>query len=188
MRAREIMTTPVLTLGAGTTAREAASRLAERGFSAAPVVAGDDRLVGIVTVNELTGAAGQTVGEVMRAPAASAGPDTDVVDLTSALLGSGQPAMPIVDGARVVGIVTRHDLMRVGRDDASIARDVRRKLEVYGGPHHWEVHVDHGVVTIGDDATDDQTTDETDRQVAAAVAEAVPGVVRAEMADVDDER
>jgi CBS domain-containing protein len=83
--------------------------------------------------------------------------------------------MPIVDRARVIGVVTRRDLVRVvGRDDATIARDVRHRLEIYGGPNRWDVEVRRGVVTIGD-----RFGDETDRHVATALAEAVPGVVRA---------
>lgn len=194
MRAKDIMTSPVVTVRAATTVQEAAALLAARGFTALPVVDDEDELIGIVTEADLVrdrfprdprwlihGVPGQevpavdTVGEVMSTPAVGMGPSTDIADLTAALLQARQRAMPIVDGSRLVGIVTRRDLVRVvGRDDATIARDVRHKLEIYGGTGRWDVQVHHGVVTIGD-AYDDAT----DRHVATVLAEAVPGVVRA---------
>lgn len=63
------------------------------------------------------------------------------------------------------------------RDDSSVARDVRRRLENYGGRGRWTVSVSDGVAYI-DDALDDIT----DRHVAAVLARAVPGVTRAEVA------
>lgn len=196
MRAKDIMTSPVVTVRAATTVQEAAALLTARGFTALPVVDDEEELIGIVTEADLVrdrfprdprslihGAPGEevvptvdTVGEVMSTPAVGMGPTTDIADLTTALLDARQRSMPIVDGSRLVGIVTRRDLVRVvGRDDATIARDVRHKLEVYGGPDRWDVQVHHGVVTIGDAYDDD-----TDRHVATVLAEAVPGVVRAQ--------
>jgi CBS domain-containing protein len=195
MRARDIMTSPVITVRAGTTVQDAAALLAARGFTALPVVDDEDQLIGIVTEADLVRdriprdsrslihsepqpgptPASETVGEVMTTPVTAMGPGTDVAVLTKALLDAGHRSMPIVDGSRVIGIVTRRDLVRViGRDDAAIARDVRHKLEIYGGPGRWEVVVDGGVVTIGD-----QFDDAADQHVATALAEAVPGVVRA---------
>jgi CBS domain-containing protein len=195
MRARDIMTSPVITVRTGATVQDAAALLAARGFTALPVVDDDDRLVGIVSEADLVrdrfprdprslihgeppaepASAPGTVGEVMTTPVTAMGPGTDVAVLTQALLDARQRSMPIVDGSRVIGIVTRRDLVRVvGRDDTTIARDVQHKLEIYGGPGRWQITVDGGVVTIGD-----EFDDATDRHVATALAEAVPGVVRA---------
>ena len=196
MRARDIMTSPVITVRAGTTVQDAAALLAGRGFTALPVVDADDQLIGIVTEADLirdrfprdarslihTGppaevvAVAETVGEVMTAPATSVGPGTDIAVLSAEMLQAGQRAMPIVDGSRLVGIVTRRDLVRVvGRDDKAIAQAVRHKLEMYGGTNRWDVHVHRGVVTIHD-----QLDDAADRHVATVLAESVPGVARAQ--------
>jgi CBS domain-containing protein len=200
MRARDIMTSSVITVRPGTTVQDAAALQAGRGFTALPVVDDDNRLIGIVTEADLVrdrfprdarslihgapaaGAAvvAETVGEVMTSPVASMGPGTDVAVLTSALLEARQRAMPIVDGSRLVGIVTRRDLVRVvGRDDDTITREVRHKLEIYGGPNRWDVQVHCGVVTI-----EDQFDDDADRHVATVLAESVPGVVRAKTVSV----
>lgn len=195
MRARDIMTSPVLTVTTKTTIKQAAALLAEHGFTALPVLDDEERLIGIVTEADLVrdrvprdpralihpgpertgGPIETTVGEVMTSPAVAMGPGTDVAVLVTALLDAHQRAMPIVDGARLVGIVTRRDIVRViARDDTTIAVDVRHRLENYGGKGRWRVDVHEGVVTIGD-----QFDDETDRHVAKVLAEAVPGVVHA---------
>jgi CBS domain-containing protein len=204
MRAREIMTSPAVTVRADTHVKDAAALLASRGFSALPVVDDGEQLIGIVSEADLVRdriprdprhrvhearppqrlVARPTVGEVMSATVTTMGPGADVAELAAALLSSGHRCMPIVEGSRVVGVVSRRDLVRVvGREDGAIAKDVLHKLEIYGGPGRWQVEVHDGVATIGD-TFDDQT----DRHVARVIAEAVPGVVRAEAVHHPDER
>ncbi|MFL6123607.1 HPP family protein [Actinophytocola sp.] len=194
MRARDIMTTRVITVRPETPIKESAALLAANGFTALPVVDEEDRLIGIVTEadlvrdrvprdprslchpgEELPTVATTTVGEVMTTAVVAMGPGTDVAVLAKALLDAGYRSMPIVDGSRLVGVVTRRDIVRViARDDHTIAEDVRHRLEIYGGDRRWRVEVHDGMVSIGD-----QFDDETDRHVATVLAEAVPGVVRA---------
>jgi osmotically-inducible protein OsmY len=93
--------------------------------------------------------------------------------------------MPIVDGSRVVGIVTRRDLVRVlAREDQAIATDIRHRLANYSGLNRWTVDVHDGVVNIGG-----EYHDPTDRHVAVVLAEAVPGVtaVHTTLAEQQDE-
>lgn len=196
MRARDIMTSPVVTVTPETTLKRAAALLAEHGFTALPVVDGDERLIGILTEADLvrdriprdpralihpgpgpaSGPLATTVGEVMTAPATAMGAGTDVSVLVAAMLDAHHRAMPIVDGSHLVGIVTRRDVVRtIAREDTTIAADVRHRLEVYGGANRWKVEVHEGVVTI-----DDELDDAGDRHVATVLAEAVPGVVRAQ--------
>jgi CBS domain-containing protein len=194
MRARDIMTTPVTVVRPETPIKEAAAVLAENGFTALPVVDAEDRLIGIISEADLMRdrvprdpralchpseamptVATTTVGEVMTTPVTAMGAGTDIAVLAKALLDAGHRSMPIVDGSRLIGIVTRRDIVRVvARDDHSIAEDVRHRLEIYGGERRWRVEVNDGMVTIGD-----QFDDESDRHVATVLAEAVPGVVRA---------
>ncbi|HEU5475499.1 MAG TPA: CBS domain-containing protein [Actinophytocola sp.] len=179
MQARDIMTSPTSTVRVGTTVAEATALLAAWGFGALPVVDEAERLVGVVTEGELVRSTARTVGEAMTAPAAAVGPDTELVDLTVALLGRGQPCLPVIEADRLVGVVTRADLLRVvARDDAVIARDVWRRLIDYSGHDRWRVEVHGGDVTIAC-AGGGGFADETDRFVLAALAGAVPGVLRA---------
>jgi CBS domain-containing protein len=209
MRARDIMTTPVTTVRPGTPIKEAAAVLAGNGFTALPVIDDNNRLIGIATEAdlvrdrvprdpralchpgaELPTVVTTTVGEVMTTAVVAMGPGTDVAVLAKALLDAGHRSMPIVDGSRIVGIVTRRDIVRViARDDDTIAQDVRHRLEIYGGDRRWQVQVHDGVVAIGDQFAGDPGEAETDRHVATVLAEAVPGVVRATaFATREDER
>jgi CBS domain-containing protein len=189
MRARDIMSSPVVSVTPDMTVKYAAKLLSAHGFTALPVLDADGRLIGMVTEADLVrdrfardaryrGDADPpeppagTVGGVMTTPAVGMGAGTDVVDLVRVLLDDRIRSMPIVDGAHVVGIVTRRDLVRaLARDDAVISADVRHQLSIYGGPARWTVEVHDGAVEVVD-AFDD----ETDRHVATVLAQAVPGV------------
>ncbi|MEU4673613.1 CBS domain-containing protein [Amycolatopsis sp. NPDC023774] len=193
MRARDLMSAPVVAVSPSASAKEAAEVLTEHGFTALPVVDDDERLIGIVTEADLIrhrvpadvrsgpgrpgpAAAGRTVEDVMTTPVTAMSPGTDVADLCQALVDARIRAMPIADGSRLVGIVTRGDVVRVlARADSAIAADVRHRLEIYGGTGRWEVEVREGVVRIVD-----RDDDETDRHVATVLALAVPGVVAAD--------
>ncbi|MET9262019.1 CBS domain-containing protein [Amycolatopsis sp. NPDC004079] len=197
MRARDLMSAPVWTVDPQTPVKEAAEILSEHGFTALPVV-DDDRLIGIVTEADLirgcipvetrsayphhSEAAETTVGAVMTSPATAMSSGTDVADLCQALVDARIRAMPIVDGSRVIGIVTRGDVVRVlAREDSAIAADVRHRLEIYGGTGRWKVEVHDGIVRIVD-----LFDDETDRHVATLLALAVPGVVGADFASAEE--
>lgn len=201
MRARDLMTRPVVTVTPETTSKRAAEVLAEHGFTALPVVDDDDRLVGIVTEADLIRdrfphdirsgdgsgtrtAPGALVREVMTSPATGMGDGADLAEVGKALLDGRIRAMPIVDGSRVIGIVTRGDFVRAfARGDTAIAADVRHHLSIYGGPGRWTVEVNDGVVRIGDAYDDD-----TDRHVAKVIAEAIPGVVEAKVTCQEEDR
>jgi len=195
------MSAPVVTVTPGTTAKHAAEVLAEKGFTALPVIDEDDRLIGIVTEadiirnrfphdvrsgpdHETRPRPGVTVAQVMTTPATGMSAGADAAEVGRALLDGRIRAMPIVDGSRVVGILTRGDFVRAfARSDEAIATDVRHHLRIYGGPGRWTVEVRDGVARVGDTYDND-----TDRHVAKLLAEAVPGVVEAKVTYQEDER
>ncbi len=187
MRVRDIMTKSVLTVQPAVTVAKAAELLAYRGFSAMPVVDEHDDLLGIVSEADLIrnrfpaggvdtkSRPARTVGEVMTSPVKGVGHDEDVSVLAAAMLEDKRRCVPIVDGTRLVGVVTRRDMLRMlSRSDAEIATDVRRHLQVLGGQARWSVQSVDGVVTVRD-----QFDEASDRTVAQVLAEAVPGVLRA---------
>ncbi|WP_199433779.1 CBS domain-containing protein [Qaidamihabitans albus] len=193
MRARDVMSTPVVTITPQTPVKAAAETLAARGFTALPVVDEDGWLLGVVTEADLVRdrfprdarsspaggdarpAAGALVGDVMTAPAEAVGVRLDVVDVVRLMLDQHLRSLPVVDGDRVVGIVSRRDLVRtLARSDEALARDIRHRLAIFGGPGRWSVDVAGGEVTITD-----RFGSETDRHVATVLAESVPGVLRA---------
>ena len=193
MRARDVMSSPVVTVTTRTTVKQAADLLAHNGFTAMPVLDSDDELIGIVTEADLvhdrfprdaryrsdhpdyeSAATPRTalVGDVMSSPAIAMGAGADVVDLVTVMLDERIRSVPIVDGSTVIGVVTRRDLLRVlAREDNEIATDIRHRLAHYGKAGRWAVEVHDGAAAITD-----EYDDATDRHVAAVVAEGVPGV------------
>lgn len=189
MRARDIMTRSVLSVQPSVPVGKAAAMLAKRGFTALPVTDEAGELVGIVTEADLIGnrfpasepaveaaaanGPGTTVGEVMTAPVVGVSHDTDVSVVAREMLTSRRRSLPIVDGNRLVGVITRRDIVRaLARTDEEIAADVRAKLGVIGGLSRWSVQVGNGEVVLVD-----RYQEASDRAVAQALVESVPGVI-----------
>lgn len=207
MLASDIMTRTLVTVKATTSVPEAATLLASRGFTALPVVDDDRALIGLLTEIDIlrdrfphdprfycsdeggiappaTRQPAATVGGVMTSPAPSVRAGADVVDVAAIMRADGLRSMPVVDGSRLVGIVTRRDLVRtLTRGDLAVATDVRHQLENYGGHGRWTVEVDGGSVTITD-----ALENAADRHVATVLAEAVRGVTVVHMADEGTQR
>lgn len=196
MRVRDIMTRSVVTTRPAISVKDAAVALAGHGVTLLPVLDESDRVVGVLTEADVVrqripldprqGAwqgshAGPpppiTVGEVMSSPPLTTNPATDAAELARVMIDRGVRSVPVVEDDRLVGVITRRDLVRtIARDDALIAADVRKRLECYGAPDRWTVHVEQGSVTITD-----QYANPTDHHVALVLAQAVPGVVHAEV-------
>ena len=190
----EIMTTPVVTVTASTSIKAAARLLRERDVAAAPVVDESGALVGIVSEIDLLrgtvtpdpvahllpvptdgGAPPSVVADVMTRDVQVLLPHSDLYDAARSMRTSGIRSLPVVDGAAVVGVVSRSDLLEVlAREDDEVLRDVRAALVAELGPHPGvRVEVAGGVVTVAGG-------DEGDLAAAALVATRVPGVVRVE--------
>lgn len=202
MRVCDVMTRSVVTTTPTTLVKDAAVVLAGQGITLLPVLE-DDRLVGVLTEVDVlrrrippdprrrawrgsqTKPPPTTVGEVMSSPPLTAHPLTDLAELAAMMIDRGFRSVPVVDDAdRLVGIITRRDLVgTLVRDDALIAADVRKRLECYGTPDRWTVHVEQGSVTITD-----QYTDPADHHVALVLAQAVPGVVNAKVVHSSSQR
>ncbi len=191
MRVQDIMSSPVVTVSSTTGIKEAAELLVEHGFSALPVV-DRGRLVGIVTEADLVafesvpdprshiipleadaGTVPRTVAEVMTPHVIALPPEADAARAAQAMLARGLRSIPVTEGERLVGIVTRRDLLRVlARADDEIGRELAALLaeELPGEP--VTVTVADGVVTLAG-----QVPDPHDRAVAELLARTVPGVV-----------
>jgi CBS domain-containing protein len=188
MFAREVMSHPVVTVRDWTTVAQAAEVLSGNGFTAAPVLDDDDRLVGIVSEidlirgriqpdprrNRWTGGPQHgpgTVGAVMTSSVESLTAGADLADVARIMVDERIRCVPIVDGYRVVGVITRRDVLRaaVTRDDRAIAQDVARQLDTFNDAGRWTVSVQAAVVDIKDsrDCADDR---ELARRLVAGVA------------------
>lgn len=197
MKARDIMTTDVVAVRIDTSVREAAAMLTEHGIASMPVLDDTDRVVGMVSESDLlrgrlphdptayarrddedtadSADPPSTVCDVMSEVAVCMGSDADAADIAETMLENRIRALPIIDGARLVGIVSRRDLLRsLTRDDALIAAEVRDRLaELAGTPRRWHVTVRDGVVRIAG-----RFDDRGQHDAVTLLARTVPGVVR----------
>jgi CBS domain-containing protein len=118
----EIMSRGLLTVEPGISLQEAARQMDERHVGAALVLEGD-ALRGIVTERDvLRAVAAGPIEGVFVADCMTHDPETiDASETTrlaaSLMIHGGFRHLPVLDGARVVGIVSIRDLMRVTLDD-----------------------------------------------------------------------
>jgi CBS domain-containing protein len=195
-----VMTRNVVTARPDTSFKDLVTTLADEGVSALPVVDDEGHVIGIVSEGDLLHRLDLPPDNPhsrllhRRASAALAGPLGDVaaglmtrpvVTVTSsAPVGAaarlmerhGVKRLPVVDGARLVGIVSRRDLLSTylrADDDirAEIRGDVLERV-LLTDPDAVEVAVDEGIVTLTGTVGRRSTV-----EIAGRLARAVSGVV-----------
>jgi CBS domain-containing protein len=125
VKVREAMSRPAISLKADVPAKVAAALLVSHGYTAAPVVDETERVVGIATEADLVrgrivpdGWAVEeqqepTVRDVMtEAPVVAAAGD-DLADVVATMLDRGIRSVPVADAGRLVGVLTRRDVLRL---------------------------------------------------------------------------
>jgi CBS domain-containing protein len=194
MKASEIMTTPVLTVRADASVRDAATLLAERAITSIPVIDEDGKIVGILSEVDVirdrlphdprshlrrdqlpTPDPGQRVRDVMCKTVICLGANADTADIAALMLNNNVRAVPIVDGMALLGIVSRRDLLRtLVRPDAAIREEILQRIGDYTGTTApWQVTVDEGSATIKGAFNEGAR-----KEIVIALARAVPGVLR----------
>lgn len=218
MHAKDIMTSPVVTVGPDTAVRHVAALLLKHRISAVPVLS-NGKLVGIVSEADLlhrheigTQTAGRggswwlrllsadssvsayvkshatRARDVMTAEVVTIAPDTPVADIATLLERRRVKRVPVVEGKRVVGIVSRSNLVQAlaakGRQisaDATGDGAIRARLtaELERQPW-WRSTTSNVIVTDGVVHYFGTVEAEQERQAARIAAENVPGVRRVE--------
>ncbi len=116
LRAGDIMSSPVRTLTPDDTMADAGELMSRWGHGGLPVVM-DGRIVGLVTRKDVDKASRHRldhapVAGFMARDIVTVGPDVDLGELESLLVREGIGRVPVVRGGRLLGIVTRKDLLR----------------------------------------------------------------------------
>lgn len=187
MQAVDLMTTSVITAGPEATVRDIARLLLEKNISAVPIVDDAGRVVGIVSEGDLmrrsdlgtethrswwlrllgddTLAAdyirshGMRARDVMTAEVVTVSPEADIAEIAALLDRKHIKRVPVVDQGRLVGIVSRANLLRglmavppqgpSSVDDQRIRADLIRELTDAGLEMHLiGVVVKDGVVRL----------------------------------------
>ena len=212
MRAHQIMTRPVITILPDAPITEAASIMLQRHISGLPVVDAAGKLVGIVSEGDFIrrseigtqrrrgrflkfilgpGQAatdfvhehGRRISEIMTRDPITVTEDTTLETIVSLMEKNKLKRLPVIRAGRVVGIVSRANLLQAV---ASLARQIPdptadddhirdRIIDALGredwGPHGLSVVVRDGVVNLGGIITDERA-----RQAALVCAANIAGV------------
>lgn len=217
MNSADIMTQPVITVTPQTKIAEAARLMLQHRISGLPVVDDRDRVVGIVTEGDLlrrselgterqrprwvelligpgrlarhyVDAHARTVGEVMTENVMSVTPQELLPEIVRLMEKRHVKRVPVIDGGRLVGIVSRanlvralvHTLTRTAAADAASPHsdsEIRDRIlaeisnEPWGPRFSVDVTVEDGVAELHG-----SITDERERTALRVVAENVPGV------------
>lgn len=192
MKAKDAMTSPVITVAPDAHCKDAAALLVKHRISALPVVDADGRLVGLVSEADLlpletapdprlqakplpprTEPVPRRVDEVMTPQVYTVEEDTDLGLVAQRMLEANVKRFPVMRGEQVTGIISRHDLVRViARTDEDLESGVKRALAEEGlRLTALDVRVRDGVVELVGDG-DRQTL-----RLAEILARSVPGVL-----------
>ena len=151
MKVSELMSRNVVTIGPSDTCRDAVGRMHGARVRHLPVVDTKGDLVGIVTDRDLrhhlfearvlkeigtiavdTLLAAVLVRDVMSSPALSVWAGDELVDAARIMLEDKVGSLPVVEGGRVVGIITETDLLReICRTDQSRSLEVAEIVVSY---------------------------------------------------------
>ena len=112
MKVGEIMTRDVITVNEDTPVVEVARTLSEKRISAVPVRGANGAVVGLVSEFDLLARQGKTAKDVMSPGIISVSEDTDVEEVRFLLIERRIKRVPVMDGHRLIGIVSRADIVR----------------------------------------------------------------------------
>jgi CBS domain-containing protein len=199
VKVRSVMSTKVVTVTPETGLKDAAARLLRYGISGMPVVDPDGSLVGVLSEADIlaqeSGSSpragmlawltddaprpvvdAQTVAQAMSTPPQTIGPERTVRDAAARMLADDVNRLPVVENGKLVGIVTRADLVRAfARSDREIEREIDTeviKQILWLDPSGLDVEVDGGVVTLSG-----TLANESEVELLREFVRRVPGVV-----------
>jgi CBS domain-containing protein len=213
MKARDVMTQYVISVGPNDSMARAIRAMLQNDISGLPVLDTDGRLVGMITegdllrraetatqrkrphwleffvgpgrlADEYVHAHGRKVSELMTSDPVSVAEDTPLDKVVELMEKRRIKRLPVVSGEKVIGIVSRanllHALARIAGEVKPVQADdhaIREHLLAELKKHSWapvgglEIIVRDGVVDLWGAITDDRT-----RQALIVAAENVAGV------------
>jgi CBS domain-containing protein len=200
MKVRELMTDDVVSVNPEASLREAARALAEHRVSGLPVVTKAGEVVGVLSEADIvakasggTGSAGllswlfdpeigedkaaaSTAGEAMSSPAVTIAPTRPIHEAARRMISDGVNRLPVVEDGKLVGILTRADIVRAfARGDAELAAEIRDDIlrrTFWVEPGSVTVTVVDGRVTLKG-----EVETEADVEMLPIFVSRVPGVI-----------
>lgn len=194
MLVRDVMTQPAITVSAKASVKDGLRLLDRHRVTALPVVAGDGRLLGIVSEADLlqdavrhderttliphehTHSLPRSVEEVMSTLSLTVSPDSDLSDAVELMTSTAAKSLPVVERGRVVGVVSRSDIVHLlARNDEKICAEIDDLLRSAGLEYQVDVEDGHCVL--------EGPSEPHHRRVAEVVAGSVQGVLSVRFQD-----
>ena len=201
MKVMDLMTRDVRTVTPETSLRDAASLLARSGVSGMPVVNAEGAVVGVLSEADIVVKAGgevarsrllgwllepdlgfeekikaETVGDAMSAPVVTISTKRPIDEAARRMVSENVNRLPVVEDGRLVGILTRADIVRAfTRSDDEIVAEIRSEIlrrTFWLEPGRVTVNVVDGHVTLHG-----EVETEADRELLPRLVGRVPGVV-----------
>jgi CBS domain-containing protein len=205
LKIADVMTKPVLTVRRNTPLKDVARLLIDSGVSGLPVVDDDGAVVGVIseadflvkeqgageihhrrlarllgesdeTRHQIDVISARSAGEAMTSPAVTIEAARPIREAATIMTSRRVNRLPVVDQGRLVGIVTRADLVRAYvRTDEELVRTIREEVLLrilWIDPDGFEVAVVNGVATISGQAERRSTA-----EIIEETVRMVPGIV-----------
>ncbi len=133
--ARDVMTQPVKTIGTDTTITEAEQRMTTYGINVFPILDEKDRYAGLVSRELIQKALFHRLGktsvrDIMQTDAFIAQPETPFHDVELTMIERNQRFVPVVKEAKIIGVITRTDLLRTLHED--VLKTARKRVAPHG--------------------------------------------------------
>lgn len=118
--AKDVMRTPVISAKKSASARDIASQLVSGRFSGMPVIDEEERVIGVITEHDLLNQAREgkdleklAVEDVMQKNPITVDVNAPLGDILDIMLENGILRIPVTDGLRLVGVISRSAILRI---------------------------------------------------------------------------
>ncbi len=108
---RDVMTRDVVTVRADTPVQEAMELLVKHRITGLPVLDEAGRLTGVVSESDFISKRGERVADIMSPSVVTVDPYRRLAEVGEILLRHGIRRLPVVEAGRLVGLVSRRDLL-----------------------------------------------------------------------------
>ncbi len=188
MLVRDVMSAPAVTVAPRTSVKQGLRLLDRHHVTALPVVGSDGHLLGVVSEADLlhdavrhddrtsliphehAHSAARSVEDVMSTLSMTVSPDSDLSEAVELMTGTAVKSLPVVERGRVVGVVSRSDVVHLlARSDDQICSEIDELLR--SAELEYLVEVEDGRVVL------DGSQDPHQRRVAEVIAGSAEGVL-----------
>jgi CBS domain-containing protein len=115
------MTSPVLTVSADELVEDVVKRLAFHEIGGMPVEDWDGTIIGMVSQSDVIDKLGVVVRDVMQTALVSVKPGMSIDQVAAVMAENQIKRVPVLDGNRLLGIISRADIVRAMAESVPVA-------------------------------------------------------------------